>query len=242
MAKLTLLQMVTQAAAEIGQTAPTLIVGNSDTTAIQMLALAQRQGRESAKLTGPWGGWPQLRGEYVFSTAIGVDNYAFPVDFQYLIPQTQWDRTFKWQLLGPLEAQEWQVLKSGITVAGPRIRWRVINQRMYLDPVPSSVDTIAFEYYSANWCQSATAVAQAYWTADTDTSLLDDDLMVDGLKWRFLRAKGLDYGEEFQAYQRAVDTELARAGSSRTLPLNAQQLGGLRLINQWQIPDTGFGT
>lgn len=241
MAKLTLLQMVTQAAAEIGQTPPATIVGNNDTTAIQMLALAQRQGRESAKLTGPWGGWPQLRGEYVFNTAIGVDNYAFPVDFQYLIPQTQWDRTFKWQLLGPLEAQEWQVLKSGITVAGPRNRWRVINQRIYIDPVPSAIDTIAFEYYTSNWCQSAALVAQSYWAADTDTSLLDDDLTIMGLKWRFLRAKGLDYGEEFQGYTRAVDTELARAGSSRTLPLNATQAGQLRLITEAQIPDTNFG-
>lgn len=242
MAKLTLVQMVTQAAAEIGQTPPTSIIGNTDSTAIQMLALAQREGRECAKKTGAWGGWPQLRQEYTFSTAIGIDAYSFPTNYQYLIPQTGWDRTFRWQLLGPLEAQEWQVLKSGITVAGPRSRWRIMGAQVFIDPVPTAIDALVFEYYANTWCTSALGVAQSAWAADSDTYALDDDLMVLGLKWRFLRAKGLDYGEEKNAYDAAVDTELSRAGSSRSLPLNATGLDGLRLINQNQIPDTGFGT
>lgn len=242
MAKLTLLQMVTQAAAEVGQTAPSFIIGNTDTTAIQMLALAQREGNECGKKAGTWGGWPQLRQEYTFSTAVGVPSYSFPADYQWLIPQTGWDRTFKWQLLGPLEAQEWQVLKSGITVAGPRSRWRIIGQKVFIDPTPTAIDALVFEYYSSNWCQSAASVTQSRWAADTDTYLLTDDLMVMGLKWRFLRSKGLDYGEERSAYDMAVDTELARAGGMRSLPLNATGLDGLRLINQSQVPDTGFGT
>lgn len=241
MAKLTLLQMVTQAAAEIGQTAPSFIAGNTDTTAVQMLALAQREGTECGKMAGPWGGWPQLRGEYVFTTTPAVASYSWPVDFQYLIPQTGWDRTFKWQLLGPLSAQEWQVLKSGISISGPRSRYRIIGSKIFIDPTPTASDTLVFEYYSSNWCQSNLAVSQSRWAADTDTYALNDDLMVQGLKWRFLRAKGLDYGEEHELWERAVNTELARAGSSRSLPMNAGQLDGLRLISQYQVPDTGYG-
>lgn len=242
MAKLTLLQMVTQAAAEIGQTPPNFIVSNTDTTAIQMLALAQREGRETAKRAGAWGGWPQLRGEYVFSTVVNQASYAFPIDFQFLLNATAWDRTTKWQLLGPLEAQEWQVLKSGITVSGPRLRYRIMSGQIFFDPTPTVVDQLVFEYISNNWCTSASGTAQPMWTADTDTFVLDDDLMVCGLKWRFLRAKGLDFGQEFDEYLDKVGTELARAGGARALPLNAQALTGAQLINQWQIPDQNFGT
>lgn len=244
MAKLTLAQMIVQAAGEIGQTAPAFIVGNTDPTAVQMLALANREGRECSKRAGTWGGWPQLRGEYVFQTVPGTDNYAFPIDWQYAIPGTSWDRTFKWQLIGPLEAQEWQVLKSGITVAGPRSRYRIMDQKIFIDPVPSEADTIVFEYYSANWCQSnaATPVPQSLWAADTDTYILDEDLMIEGLKWRFLRSKGLSYDEERRTYDLAVSTQLARAGSARTLPLNNRAVDGLKLINNWQIPDSGYGT
>ena len=85
------------------------------------------------------------------------------------------------------------------------------------------------------------AVSQSRWAADTDTYALNDDLMVQGLKWRFLRAKGLDYGEEHELWERAVNTELGRAGGSRSLPMNATQLDGLRLMSEWQTPDTGYG-
>lgn len=242
MAKMTLLAMVQQAAAEVGQTAPVTLVGNTDTTAIQMLALAQREGREVSKMSGPWGGWPALRGEYTFSTVISQAAYSFPSDFQWIIVQTGWDRTYKWQLIGPVSAQEWQVLKSGITVTGPSFRFRIMAGQIYLDPTPTAVDNLVFEYYKNTWCQSATAVAQSLWAADTDTYLLEDDLMILGLKWRFLRAKGLDYGEEFAQWQEDIDREMARAGTAKTLPLNAQQRYGVQLINDFQIPDTGFGT
>ena len=242
MAKMTLLAMVQQAAAEIGQTVPTFLVSNTDTTAIQMLALAQREGREVSKMTGPWGGWPQLRGEYTFTTVVSTATYSFPTDFQWIIPQTQWDRSYKWQLIGPVSAQEWQVLKSGITVTGPSFRFRIMAGTLYLDPTPTVTDTIAFEYYKNTWCQSVLSVAQTAWAADTDTYLLEDDLMILGLKWRFLRAKGLDYAEEFAQWESDISRELARAGSQKTLALNNQQRYGTQLINDWQIPDTGYGT
>lgn len=244
MAKMTLLQMVQQAAAEVGQTAPTFLVSNTDTTAIQMLALANREGREVSKMAGPWGGWPVLRGEYTFSTVISTASYSFPVDFQWLIVQTGWDRTYKWQLIGPVSAQEWQVLKSGIAVTGPSFRFRIMAGQIYLDPTPTVVDALVFEYYKNTWCQSnaATPVAQSLWAADTDTYLLEDDLMILGLKWRFLRAKGLDYGEEKSQWESDIQRELARAGTAKSLPLNAQQRYGVQLINDFQIPDTGFGT
>jgi hypothetical protein len=37
-------------------------------------------------------------------------------------------------------------------------------------------------------------------TADTDYVLFDSRLMVNGLKYRFLKAKGLEYGEEMRDY------------------------------------------
>lgn len=242
MAKMTLLAMVQQAAAEVGQTAPATLVGNTDTTAIQMLALAQREGREVSKMAGPWDGWPALRSEYTFPTVIGQAAYTFPTDFQWIIVQTGWDRTFKWQLIGPVSAQEWQVLKSGITVTGPSFRFRIMSGSIYLDPTPTVIDNLVFEYYRNTWCQSVTLVAQALWAADTDTYVLEDDLMILGLKWRFLRAKGLDYGEEKSQWEADIQRELSRAGSARALPLNAQQRYGVQLINDFQIPDTGYGT
>jgi hypothetical protein len=48
-----------------------------------------------------------------------------------------------------------------------------------------------------NWLMdSGGTVRKARPTADTDIILFDPRLAVDGLKYRFLKAKGLEYGEE----------------------------------------------
>lgn len=182
------------------------------------------------------------------STTVGqtlyfsVDNYAFPTDIAYFQDATYWDRAFRWQLLGPLSAQEWQVLKSGISPVGPRRRFRIMNNRFYLDPPPSSSDNVeVFEYFSFNWAQSSVGVGQAKFLADSDYYVLDDFCLEQGIKWRFLRAKGLDYSEEKRTYDFAVERAMARNGGARSLPLNSAA-APLGLIGPANIPDTGFGT
>jgi len=179
----------------------------------------------------------------------GQDYYPFPSDIAYFMTQTFWDRNFRWQLLGPLDAQEWQVLKSGISPTGPRRRFRIMGNYFYIDPVPgfSSSDNgaiEAFEYYSNAWCQSTggtSGTPQTAWNADTDNYVLDDESMTLGIIWRFLRAKRLSYDEEKNTYDMLVQRLQARDGASRNLPLNASA-SGIRLLNSSNVPDTGFGS
>lgn len=172
----------------------------------------------------------------------GKVAYAMPSDFEYFIAQTFWDGSYRWQLLGPMDAQEKQVLKYGISPVGPRRRFWVRGNYMYLQPMPTdSTSVIAFDYFSNGWCQSNATVSQVRWTADTDYYTLDDDCFVLGMKWRFLRAKGLDYGEERKIYDDTCAQQLARNGGNRSLPMNAQAFGQ-RLLNSQNVPDTGFGS
>lgn len=301
--------MVQAATGELALPVPTSIVGNTDLQIAQILALANREGRETWQFATKNGGWQALRAEYTFNTAgvsslygnftsgspiitgiasttgvtvgmvgvasgylpvnarvltvdgatqvtmdtnasttgtqkslyFGQDRYQLPSDFGYFMTQTFWDRNFRWQLLGPLEAQEWQVLKSGISPTGPRRRFRVMSNYFYIDPVPSEVDQEVFEYYAQSWCQSSGGTSQVLWTADTDKYILDDDMMILGIKWRYLRAKGLDYIEEYRTWEDRRAVVASRDGANRNLPLNASA-SGVRLLNENQIPDTGFGS
>jgi len=175
------------------------------------------------------------------SLAFGQEAYAFPNDFAYFIPQTFWDRSFRWQLLGPLTAQEWQVIKSGISPTGPRRRFRVVGNKFLIDPVPNDSTSIeVFEYYSNAWCQSSTGTAQSTWAADTDYYTLDDDCFILGLKWRILAAKRMDYSAEKAQYDDACQRAISRNGGNRDLPMNARGRG-ISLLNNTNVPDTGFG-
>lgn len=172
----------------------------------------------------------------------GNDSYALPNDFAFFITQTMWDGNFRWQLLGPLEAQEWAVLKFGISPTGPRRRFRIFNNLFYIDPVPNDNGSlIAYEYYSAYWAQSSTGTTQSGFLADTDNFLLDDDVMTLGLKWRYKQRAGLDYTQEKEDYDMALQRVMSRDGGTRNLPLNATA-SGVRLLNNQNIPDTNFGS
>lgn len=306
----TFLALVQQACSEINIPQPSQVIGSTDDQAIQLLALAQREGKEFSQLANKNGGWQELYKEYTFTTSIissqtgnttinsavitsipstaglvagtwgisgtnipsaaqiqsvdsatqitlnipctatgtavaltlGKQAYAMPSDFGYFIEQTFWDGSYRWQLLGPIDAQEKNVIKWGISPVGPRRRFWIRGNLMYINPFPTTANqVIAFDYFSNSWCQSSGGTAQTAWTADTDTYVLDTDCFVLGLKWRFLRAKGLDYTEEKNTYDKTVGRVMARNGGQRDLPINAQS-GGLRLLSTDQVPDGGFGT
>jgi hypothetical protein len=182
------------------------------------------------------------------SVTFAQEAYALPSDLAYIIVQTEWDRNFRWQLLGPLDAQEWQVIKSGISPVGPRMRFRIMQGQFYINPVGSATsvytDNIVFEYVSNQWVGVAatpTIGAQIAYQADTDVSLINEDLLSIGLKWRFLRAKGLDWQPYEAEYKAKKDKITGRSASARSLPLNSRA-SGLRLLNSQNVPDSSFGT
>ena len=178
------------------------------------------------------------------ATAIifGQDAYSLPNDFAYFQQLTWWDRTYRWQLFGPLTAQEWQVLKSGLSPVGPRRFFRVMGNQFYIHPAPSDTgSTLVFEYFSNAWCQSNAAVAQNTWVADTDYYSFDDDAFILGLKWRFKAAKGLDYTQELKDYTTVCDRLIARDGGNKDLRTNVQAKD-VYLLNYNNIPDTGYGS
>jgi len=179
------------------------------------------------------------------SVVFAQEAYSLPSDFGWLIVQTEWDRSFRWQLLGPLDAQEWQVIKSGISPVGPRMRFRIMQGQFYINPVGSSssvyTDTIAYEYISNAVATSSGGTAQTSVLNDTDTISFNEDLIILHVKWLYLMAKGLDFEAHMQVWQAQFDRFVARDQSARNLPLNARA-SGIRLLNSQNVPDTNFGS
>jgi hypothetical protein len=189
------------------------------------------------------------------SLAFGQEAYPQPADLNYFIPQTGWDRNFRWQLLGPVDAQEWQVLKSGISPVGPRLRYRLMQNQIYLNPAPyvptgqsSPISDLIVMEYASNWWAapagtvSPTQPTQAAMQLDTDISLaFPEDLLQAALKWRMLKSIGNAYAEEWDEYEEKLDKAAGRSTMARNIPLNARA-SGIRLLNSQNVPDTGFGS
>lgn len=159
------------------------------------------------------------------------DTYALPADMKAYINRTWWDRTNRWELLGPDSPQMDQWHRSGIVTTGPRRHWRQLgnslNNQYRLWPAPVEITNpiqLVFEYQSTNWVNMAGSVVStgtnSLFTADTDTPFLDDRVLIQGLKWRFKKIKG--YGgweDDRNDYIDVVDRLIGRDGGSKTLSL-----------------------
>jgi len=170
---------------------------------------------------------------------IGKAAYPLPSDLDYFVQKTFWDNRFKWDLI-PINAQQKQILRYGVVASGPRGKFYIRNSLMWLDPVPTEATLIAYDYYSKGWCNSNAGVVQNLWAADTDVYNLDEECFIQGMKWRFLRAKGLDYMEEMKTYELDCQRIISRDGGSRDLSLNGGG-DGCAFINNGNIPDAGYG-
>lgn len=150
---MSLLSVIQRASNELGLPEPSTIIGNSDITVRQMLAMLYRTGAELKHRVE----WPFLTKEHTFTLVDSQDAYALPVDFERHVFDTQWDRSELWPLLGPLSPQEWQARKSGVNTASPRRRFRVKTfqtNQFFVHPTPDSGDagnTLVLEYISSDW-------------------------------------------------------------------------------------------
>lgn len=217
-----LLDLVNNACLELGLPTTTTVVGSQDTQIRQLLALANREGREQVAAPVPW---PQLGAVQSITLVNGQAAYAFPTDFYAYIPDTIWNPSMRWTVAGPMSAQNWQFLKSGLVNTQPWMRYRIWQGQVFFDPTPTTTNSgqaVTIEYQTNNFCVSSMGVPQSAWAADSDKFILPDDIMILGLKWRFLAAKRLDYSEEKKAWADACDKEVARAYVGRDLPLNNQ--------------------
>lgn len=157
------------------------------------------------------------------------DTYTIPSDFDHFIPHTWWDRTNHWMLMGPQSPQFDQWQRSGIVTTGPRLRWRQIGHRptvfrLWPPPTSQSVpDALVFEYVNDGWVAAADGTFKKRFTADDDTSLLDDDALILGCKWRMWQIKGFSYGAMQQEYIDYVNRLKARDGGMPDLDMTRRK-------------------
>ena len=167
-------------------------------------------------------------------------KYPLPPDFETITDNTHWDKTKHWQMLGPEDAQQWQWLKSGYISTGPRIRWRILGDKFQIWPPYNTQEYLGFEYRSKGWARSVTDQVKNSFTVDTDTTVLDDTVMVLGTKLKYFQIKGFDTTALQADYYRYLN--VAKANDKGSATLSFAPYPSKVLIGYANIPDTGYGS
>lgn len=195
---MTLLSICTDAADEIGIDRPSSVIGNAQPEVQKLLRYANKAGRLLMKRVA----WQALRKERTFtSVATETQTSILPSDFDRFVPETFWNRTDYQLIAGPVGAVEWQGLKAFNHQGNPKFAYR--GGDVLVIPAPGAGKAFAFEYVSNQWCRSTGGTGRTAWAADTDTGVIDEELITRGLKYAFLTDEGLPNAvaaQEFDDY------------------------------------------
>jgi len=167
---MTLATIVTNVANEAGYSVETPIVGSQETTAKQLLAMANRINRDIFEAFP----WPKCYASGSITLVGGQATYALPAAFSHLQYESFWNQSTRWRVLGPMTEREYaDAVGYGLnTSVYQRFQIRgLTNTELLIWPTPGAQyngDTLVFEYVAdravkpRNWVTNTVFAAGAY--------------------------------------------------------------------------------
>ena len=175
----------------------------------------------------------------VYTLYFSQAKYPLPSDWDRQVDRTHYDKSKRWEMLGPTDAQQWQFLKSSYISTGPRIRYRILGGYFQVWPAMNTDEYLGFEYMSNQWATSSAGVTQSSFLADSDTCIFPDRLMVTALKKKYFEIKGFDATAFTRDYLQQLS--FAKANDSGSATLSFAPVPGSILIGFENIPDANYG-
>jgi hypothetical protein len=216
------LEVAQKFADAVGFTRPTTLVANTSDDVRQLTELLNQAGRELASRHN----WQMMCLEANFTT-VGVENQGTLATIiggaqtlKSIVNDTIWNRTTRLPVCGPLNQKIWAGYKA-LSLTGPYPQYRIRQNQILFNPVPTAGQSCYFEYNSKCWLTDSTgATFRRNLVADTDIFLIDDELLMAGLEWRWLRKKGMSYSEEFMSYEALVADAIVAEKPHATLAMD----------------------
>lgn len=181
-------------------------VGSSSAGALQMIALANDAANALRRYD-----WNALRVRTTQALTTGTDTYALPTGFWYYVPDTMYKDNSTNIAQLPTSPQEWAYIKaSDGSGRGPNYRVRFMRTSstdaagvLHVDGATTG-DTLAYEYVDSRPIRATGAAPYTFkerFTADSDIWLLDDELIVKDMRWRFKQAKGMPWQPDYNDWK-----------------------------------------
>lgn len=233
---MTLLSVCNDVLGEIGLDPITTVASSTDQRARSILAVAKAAQKKLGRKR-----WPVLLTYATFDTVAGTAAYDLEADFKAFAVNSAFNEDTMSRLRGAVTPQEWAyTLVNGSFDAVPTFRISGYASKFRLTPTPTAAETLSYWYYSKNLAADSGATEKELAVLDTDVFKFDEDLVKREIKWRYLRQRGLDYGEDYREAAEALEAEFAKAIALPDIMVG-KPVYNLPITDGY-VPETGFGT
>lgn len=199
---MTLLTIAQGLAKSVGLSTPDAVIGSNDRTWSEVTEHANAAGEELARRVD----WGQLTASATVTGDGTSAAHALP-DGLSRITKGQGVYTASGPAR-PLTQAEWATL----TPAEGEPRYFILRDTsLSLWPYLAIGATATVSYQTGNWCSNGAAS----WSADDNTSLIDEALFLKALEVRWRRAKGMDYADHEAEYEAALGSYARNNDRSR---------------------------
>lgn len=215
---MTLLELMQEFCRRTGLPRPAVVASSQDDMLLQLTGLLNEVVVDLVTRFR----WEVLSSEAVWSAVAGEDQGAMTTlapGFDDMVPNTFWNRSIQIQYAPSLSAAEWAAQKA--TNMTGFYQFRILRGHLYLRAAPTAGEQLSFEYRDNRAILSALSDRKNYFTADNDSSLLADECLLLGLRWRWKAEKGFPYAEESAAYERYVAERSNRNNGGRSLSMDS---------------------
>lgn len=236
----TALAIVRTAMSRCDMEKPTSLTTAPDDTTLKFVDLLNFVGQQICE-SFPW---QKMQKVWNFTTT-GTLEYGLPADFDRFVNDTEWNRTTRLPISGPLNPQQWQtIVARGLGATTFQLHYKFENDKVVFYSEPSgSPQNLSFMYHTRGWVLDAddSATLKDEVVKDNDVILLPPLLVAVGivLKWK------QDRGFDTTAVQNEFDA-LAATGTAKDGPAYTQILGRTNgstpLLGTANIPITNFGS
>lgn len=206
---MTLKEIINQVLGQTGFLQRTAFASSTDPDDLQMVTIAN----EVVDYIKEFYMWPVLRKDNVIEIASGQSVYAMPSDFDGYVPNSGWTTDGGQKVELPVPDDRWYMYKNSVYSDGSSIKLRLKGNQIEVANAEDHVgEQIQFSYLS-NWLVFASnGSGKTLFTADTDTFILDDMLLVMGLKAFWTNTKKMPTAQGFMvAFMRKLNTRIGKA-------------------------------
>lgn len=217
----TLLTLIQDFCRKKGLTVPAGVVGNTELTTSQLLALMHEVVEDA--LLYPW---QEQKQRVTWTTVAASDQGAlaslFGAGYYRLSPGSLWNNTLNRPINGPLTDTEWQVLQAASGL-GPVEQFKIMGGHLYILPVPPAGHTCSAMVETQYAVFGGGTTPQARIQGDSDTFVFPDNYAKADLEWRWLKEQKEPWLAAWERMRGILTSILGKDASQPTLHLDGPQ-------------------